>query len=395
MRGGAECPAVNEGSRSVANWVETCTEWAHAGAFSRVFGSFGDGTNAAVVGAMKWLSLAFALTTLCLLGEARAQGVPQETGEAGPRREPSVIPEELPLIQRDPLVPASIAVGSTGTALAIVGGTLWATNDPPPVCGDLGGCLPGKDLGPRRETGTAMIGFGAGMALTSAAGLAMSFGDPLRPGEERDAPGTAVTGLVLTSWSVGALGGGLMFGGLGAERADWASAMPFFVAGGIGAAVGVPLLFIGASHEDEAERAQERKDAAHDKAVREAKQQARREKLVERAWAIEHGKTEVKSPAMIGIGSGALIAGLGGGIALFAAGASIPPGGFLSSNGFDRLGYFAGGFLALGHGLGAGIPLIVVGARQVPKTDHDHARDPLRPSRVDVGPTNASVTWSF
>lgn len=311
-------------------------------------------------------------------GRARAEGAATVQGESS---------------TGDPLVPTSIAVASTGVVTSIAGALIWSRSDPRERCGALG-CLPGPRTGTGPDAGSAMMGLGAGLAVAGAVGLGVTLGAPLERGEERDGPVAATAGLLLTSLSAGALGGGLAFGGMKEPRADFTRGVPFFVTAGVLAAGGIPLLVVGASAEDEAERAEERRErAAKEEKRRRAKEKRARHR--ERLARGEEIETEMRSPAMVGIGSGLLVAGTGGTIALAVAGSQVDTGGWFG--GLNKVPFILGGILCFGVGAGAGIPLVVVGSRKVPAEEDERPapRSALAPSRIQIGPGSGSVEWQF
>ncbi len=104
--------------------------------------------------------------------------------------------------------------------------------------------------------------------------------------------------------------------------------------------------------------------------------------------------TEMRSPAMVGIGSTLLVAGAGAGLGLAIASSQVSTSG--AFGGLGRLPYVLGSFFSFEAGLGAGLPLVIVGARQVPANlDEPAQRIGLAPSRVQIGLGTASAAWEF
>lgn len=298
-------------------------------------------------------------------------------------------PVEDPFL-KDPLLPTSIAVGAAGVTTAIAGALVWQSADPRPLCGALG-CLEGKDNTPERAKGAALVGVGAGLAVASAAGLAFSLGAPLEGDEERDGPGAATAGLLLTSMSLGALGGGLSFGGAGASNADYGKSTPFFLASAGLAGIGIPLLIAGADVEDEAER---REEADERRAKKSSREKDRRKRESERL-AIERGEveTELKNPGMVVAGSVFLVAGVGGFVGCVVGASQVDSGGgFMDFSGLERLAWIGGAVASLGAGAGAGIPMVVIGSRPVPKSDaSDSPEAKTPPPRLAFGMGTVAV----
>jgi hypothetical protein len=304
-------------------------------------------------------------------------------------------------LQKDPLLPTSIAVGAAGITTAVAGAFVWRSSNPSPVCGALG-CIEGRDNTSERAKGAALVGVGAGLAVASAAGLALSLGAPLEGDEERDGPVAATFGLALTSMSLGALGGGLTYGGVGASNPEFGRAVPFFLVSGGLAGIGLPLLIAGASVEDEAERRQEALERRKKRGKRDATSADRardRERRQREQRAIASGEigSELKSPAMVGIGSTLMIAGVGGFVGCMVGAVNVDSGGgFMDFSGLERGLFILGGVASLGAGAGAGIPLVVIGSRRVPtKVAEEPAERHAPPIQLAVGPGTVTVGGAF
>ena len=69
-------------------------------------------------------------------------------------------------------------------------------------------------------------------------------------------------------------------------------------------------------------------------------------------------------------------------------------GGFLDFSGFERALLITGSVVSAGMGLGGGISLIVLGARQVPVDDAPPATASYVPV-VNVGAGSVTATWAF
>ncbi|NUO53545.1 MAG: hypothetical protein HOV80_32235 [Polyangiaceae bacterium] len=327
---------------------------------------------------MKTLSLAV-LAMVLWTSAAPAQEAQEVDAQELERSPTDPAPENL--FVRDPILPASIAVAGAGLTSTLAGAVVWGRSEPSVYCGALG-CLTGPNNSAERGQGAALVGVGAGLAVAGAAGLAFSLAAPLEPGEERDAPGVATTGFVLTSMSLGALAGGFTFGGAGASKPDVGKAWPFFLASGVFGGVGVPLFIAGVSPQNEAERNEE----ARQRRLEREHQRAKGERRAQERRAIERGEieTELKSPALIGVGSFLMAAGVGGLVACSVAAANVRTGGFMDFSGLERIGFIAGGIASLGAGAGAGIPLVVIGSRRVPKSSEEPKPAPTTSSAVSA-----------
>ncbi len=241
--------------------------------------------------------------------------------------------------QVDPLVAASATTLSAGAAMAVAGGVLWSLPDPEEtVCGARAGCATVARASDTRAPGTFLTG--AGIADILFGGVALTV-VALRPPGRMKSPALATTGLSLTAASIGMLGGGLFLGGLGQEgRFDQAA--PWLVASGVSFAVGVPLLAAGAQ---------------------------------------SSSSPSIESPGLVAGGSILLIGGLAGFGRLLYAAIQAPTGGFIDLEG-PLLGL--GAVSCLGAGLGAGIPMLVIGARE-----------PIAAPALSISPSRVDATWRF
>ncbi len=294
----------------------------------------------------------------------------------------------------DPLVPTSISVAGVG-ALTALGGTLaWQVDSRRTYCGEVG-CATRVESGSRQDIGRTFTGVGIGLALAGAVGMGATIGAPLEEGEERDGPAAATLGFLLTSMSAGMLGGGLA---IGPENVSgWDRAAPFFVLSGVFASAGIPLLAAGVGREDEAERQQE----AREKREKVARKNAEKRRAEERREAMARGElaSEMRSPAMVGIGVSLMAAGVGGVVGFSIGAANEDTSGWFG--GLNTLPWIGGALLSAGAGIGGGIPLVVFGARQVPvgddtqENDDAEPRSSAMPARVNVGAGTVSAEWTF
>lgn len=113
--------------------------------------------------------------------------------------------------------------------------------------------------------------------------------------------------------------------------------------------------------------------------------------------------TEARSPGLVAGGVALILGGGAGATALLIAASQVESDSRAGSSmefdcAFERVGLGLGGALLASGSLGGGIAMIVVGAKQVPKESDDEeigSEAWLLPSAVHVGPTGASLTWSF
>lgn len=145
----------------------------------------------------------------------------------------------------DALRPTAIAELAVGGALTVLGPVLWATSSTTEACGALAGCftVSSDQAWTQREAGASLAGLGVGLAISGGLTLTIAALDPLARGSARRNPAAAVAGHLLVSAGAGLVGSGL---GFGAAREPVVQGWPFFLAGGILTAGGLPLLIFGA-----------------------------------------------------------------------------------------------------------------------------------------------------
>jgi hypothetical protein len=149
--------------------------------------------------------------------------------------------------------------------------------------------------------------------------------------------------------------------------------------------------------EDETERRQE----AREKREKAARRTAKKRRTEERREAMARGElaSEMRSPAMVGIGVSLMAAGVGGVVGFSIGAANEDTSGWFG--GLNKLPWIGGALLSAGAELGSGIPLVVIGARQVPvgddtqENDDAEPRSSAMPARVNVGAGTVSAEWTF
>jgi hypothetical protein len=217
---------------------------------------------------------------------------------------------------------------------------------------------------------------GGGIGLV-AVGVPLAVGSALAPvplGAQRRNDGAAVAGSVLIGLAAGAAGVGTAFvaatGFAPEHTVDTAHYGTAFVVSAGLLAVGVPLLAFGARTESDDERSE--------RMTADAQEHARDR---DPTWP-----KETRSPFMVGVGGSLTAIGCAGVVA-----GAIAMGG-LSTCGDCGLGAVAvgGGTMTAGSiFLGIGIPLLAVGATQVPV-------DPAAAApRVRIGPGGMEVAWTL
>lgn len=304
-------------------------------------------------------SMAIAASTLSAVAHAQsaapswappgASWSPPSPSPAPPPFEPAASrgPSTTPLDETmaedgaiDPLLPTAIAETGAGALMGVAGVVMIADARAtgPERCGRIAGCIDGVAMPGADADGRMMLGAGLGLAATGGLTWAIVGGSPLEPGERRDSPGRAVAGSILLG--LGASGVGAIVAGSTSEANQTGTLFLIGLAAVPSLAVGIPLLASGADVETPEETAEER---------------AQEDALAAGA------PTRAASPGMHSTGVALSIAG---GTTVLAGGAMMAG---ASSEGDILLGL--GGLVAGGTGvilLGVGIPLAVVGGRQVP-----------------------------
>lgn len=234
--------------------------------------------------------------------------------------------------RRDPLLYAGAGATAVAAGALTTGALVAGLGRGPEHCG-ITGCVVWPNPEARR-IGGALLGAGAGAALLSLPALLAGLGAPPEPGVRMSEP-RMVAGFALTEVGVALVGASI--GLMVADKGRSSATPALFVAGGLSAAVGIPLWATG------------------------------RAKTGPRAPAVRPDPPPVTPPPDSGTGLRAA------GITLTLAGVAGIVGGIASMTFADTRGDFGGynllpGIIALGMGnivASVGIPLWIVGQNKV------------------------------